>query len=161
MLTDPTLPQSSASGQRICRASCSRVSYVLDAWAPPMKSRTETRGWGPWSIKGGVLHAIAPAAALERLVALRVHLDDSGPDNGPLRVLPHTHIRGILPHEEIEKLALAVPPVDCLTGAGGVVGMRPLTVHASSKALTDRPRRVLHIEFAPTAAIAGGELALR
>jgi hypothetical protein len=142
----------------------SAVSNWLVTWHQdttlPMKSRTETPGWGPWSIKGGVLHAIAPAAALERLIALRVHLDDSGPDNGPLRVLPHTHTRGILGHEEIEKLALTVAPVDCVTGAGGVVGMRPLAVHASSKALTDRPRRVLHIEFAATAALAGGELAL-
>jgi ectoine hydroxylase-related dioxygenase (phytanoyl-CoA dioxygenase family) len=142
----------------------SPVSNWLVTWhqdtALPMKSRTEAPGWGPWSIKGGVLHAIAPAAALERLVALRVHLDDSGPDNGPLRVLPHSHTRGILRHEEIEKLALTVAPADCLTGAGGVVGMRPLTVHASSKALTDRPRRVLHIEFAPAAALHGGELAL-
>jgi hypothetical protein len=142
----------------------SAVSNWLVTWhqdtALPMKSRTETPGWGPWSIKGGVLHAIARAAALERLVALRVHLDDSGADNGPLRVLPHTHTSGILRHEEIEKLALTVAPVDCLTDAGGVVGMRPLAVHASSKALTDRPRRVLHSEFAPAASLAGGELAL-
>ena len=107
-----------------------------------------------------VLHAIAPAAALERLVALRVHLDDSGPDNGPLRVLSDTHTSGVLAHEEIEKLALTVAPVDCLTGAGGVVAMRPLAIHASSKALTDRPRRVLHIEFAPAVTLAGAELAL-
>jgi ectoine hydroxylase-related dioxygenase (phytanoyl-CoA dioxygenase family) len=84
----------------------SAVSNWLVTWhqdtALPVKNRTETPGWGPWSIKGGVLHAIAPAAALERLVALRVHLDDSGADNGPLRVLPHTHAGGILRHEEIE-----------------------------------------------------------
>jgi ectoine hydroxylase-related dioxygenase (phytanoyl-CoA dioxygenase family) len=142
----------------------SAVSNWLVTWhqdtSLPVKSRTETPGWGSWSIKGGVLHAIAPAAALERLVALRVHLDDSGPDNGPLRVLPHTHTSGILAHEEIEKLALTLAPVDCLTGRGGVVAMRPLAVHASSKAQTDRPRRVLHIEFTPAAALAGGELAL-
>src|SRR5262249_40953464 len=99
-------------------------------------------------------------AALEQLVALRVHLDDSGFDNGPLRVLPHTHTSGILADEEIEKRALTVAPVDCVIGTGGVVAMRPLAVHASSKALADRPRRVLHIEFAPAAALAGGELLL-
>jgi hypothetical protein len=142
----------------------SAVSNWLVTWhqdtALPIKSRTDAPGWGPWSIKGGVLHAIAPAAALERMVALRVHLDDSGPDNGPLRVLPHTHTSGILAHKEIERLALTVAPVDCVIGTGGVVAMRPLAVHSSSKALVDRPRRVLHIEFAPAAALAGGELAL-
>jgi len=142
----------------------SAVSNWLVPWhqdtALPMKRRTDAPGWGPWSIKGGVLHAVAPAAALEQVVALRVHLDDSDPDNGPLRVLPRTHMNGILRHEEIEKLALTVAPVDCVTDAGGVVGMRPLAVHASSKALTDRPRRVLHIEFAPAASLVGGELAV-
>jgi hypothetical protein len=39
--------------------------------------------------------------------------------------------------------------------------MRPLTVHASSKATDDRPRRVLHIEYAPTVGLAPGiELAV-
>ena len=141
----------------------SAVSNWLVPWhqdtALPIKSRTDAPGWGPWSIKGGVLHAIAPAAALERVIALRVHLEDSDADNGPLRVLPRTHMNGILRHEEIEKLALTVAPVDCVTDAGGVVSMRPLAVHASSKALTDRPRRVLHIEFAAAASLAGGELA--
>jgi hypothetical protein len=142
----------------------SAASNWLVTWhqdtALPIKSRTDAPGWGPWSIKGGVLHAVAPAAALEQLVALRVHLDDSGSDNGPLRVLPHTHTSGILAHEKIEQLALTVAPVDCVTSTGGVVAMRPLAVHASSKALVDRPRRVLHIEFAPAATLAGGELAL-
>jgi ectoine hydroxylase-related dioxygenase (phytanoyl-CoA dioxygenase family) len=142
----------------------SGVSNWLVTWhqdtALPMKSRMETRGWGPWSIKGGVVHAIAPVAALERLVALRVHLDDSGVDNGPLRVLPHTHTSGVLAHEDIQKLALTVAPVECVTAGGGVVAMRPLAVHASSKALTDRLRRVLHIEYAPATSLAGGELAL-
>jgi hypothetical protein len=67
---------------------------------------------------------------------------------------------GIFRHEEIEKLLLTVAPVDCVTGSGGVVGMGPLAVHASSKAESDRPRRVLHIEFAPAALLAGGELPL-
>ena len=41
-----------------------------------------------------------------------------------------------------------IPPVDCTTPAGGVIAMRPLTIHASSKSIDDRPRRVLHVEYA-------------
>jgi hypothetical protein len=40
--------------------------------------------------------------------------------------------------------------------AGGVVVMRPLIVHASSKAVSDRPRRVLHIEYAESLDIGSG-----
>ena len=49
----------------------------------------------------------------------------------------------------------------CLVPAGGVVAMRPLIVHASSKSLTDMPRLVLHMEYAADLVIADQlELAL-
>ena len=102
-------------------------------------------------MKSGVLYAHAPASALEQVVALRVSLDDSTAANGPLRVLPGTHLLGVLTDEAIERCARDIAAVDCTIAAGGVVAMRPLTVHASSKAKTDRPRRVLHIEYAVTA----------
>ena len=76
--------------------------------------------------------------------------------NGPLRVLPGTHDRGVLEDAEVERLAAAIAPMDCLCPAGGVVAMRPLVVHASSKARDGQPRRVLHIEYAPSLDIADG-----
>jgi ectoine hydroxylase-related dioxygenase (phytanoyl-CoA dioxygenase family) len=112
-------------------------------------------------VKGGVLHAIAPASALATVVALRVHLDDSTLGNGPLRVLPSTHTGGVLSHDEIEKMAAVVTPVACVASAGGVVAMRPLVVHASSKASDNQPRRVLHIEYATSVHLGTGiELAV-
>jgi ectoine hydroxylase-related dioxygenase (phytanoyl-CoA dioxygenase family) len=132
----------------------------LVAWhqdtALPILQRVDDLSWGPWSIKGGVLHAIAPAAALETIVALRVHLDNSTHDNGPLRVLPGTHACGLLTHADIQQLADAITPVDCLSCAGGVVAMRPLLVHASSKAKDAQPRRVLHIEYAASVRLGFG-----
>ena len=50
--------------------------------------------------------------------------------------------------EQIEQLATDTTAVDCVAASGGVVAMRPLTVHASSKSIGDNPRRVLHIEYA-------------
>ena len=122
--------------------------------ALPLGERRDVTGWGPWSIKAGVAYAHAPAAALERVVALRLSLDDSGPDNGPLRVLPGTQSRGVLTDAEVAVLADEIQSVDCCVDAGGVVVMRPLLVHASSKARSDRPRRVLHIEYAESLEIA-------
>jgi hypothetical protein len=54
----------------------------------------------------------------------------------------------VLNDEQIVEMASRIPAVDCLAAAGGVVAMRPLTVHASSKSVSDQPRRVLHIEYA-------------
>jgi ectoine hydroxylase-related dioxygenase (phytanoyl-CoA dioxygenase family) len=143
----------------------SAVSNWLVAWhqdtALPLQQRVDNSAWGPWSLKGGVLHAIAPAAALVTIVALRVHLDDSTQTNGPLRVLPGSHADGVLTHDEILRLATVVQPVECVSSAGGVVAIRPLVVHASSKASDDQPRRVLHLEYAATVQLGAGiELAV-
>lgn len=124
--------------------------------ALPLRERRDIQGWGPWSTKDGVTYAHAPATALCRVVALRVHLDDSTPQNGPLRVLPGTHAKGVLSDDAIQELALRIAPVDCSVPQGGVLVMRPLIVHASSKSALKIPRRVLHIEYAENAAIEAG-----
>ena len=129
--------------------------------ALPLSCRVEHPQWGPWSIKAGVLYGHAPASALEQIVALRVSLDDSTIANGPLRVLVDTHRGGVLSDEQIEQLAQTIAPVDCVAASGGVVAMRPLTIHASSKSSDDRPRRVLHIEYAAAVKLGqGAELAV-
>jgi hypothetical protein len=116
--------------------------------AVPVRCRIDNPAWGPWSVKAGVLYAHAPAAALETVVALRVSLDDSTQSNGPLRVLPHSHVNGVLSDTQIEATVARTAAVDCPTESGGVVAMRPLTIHSSSKSVNGQPRRVLHIEYA-------------
>lgn len=129
--------------------------------ALPLRKRCDLPGWGPWSVKEGVIYAHAPATALEQVLALRVHLDASTEGNGPLRILPRTHTLGVLSDETIDRLASQIDSVSCLVPPGGVVVMRPLAVHASSKSVNEMPRRVLHIEYAASFAIAEGvELAL-
>jgi ectoine hydroxylase-related dioxygenase (phytanoyl-CoA dioxygenase family) len=124
--------------------------------ALPLQERRDVPGWGPWSVKSGITYAHAPAGALCRVVALRLHLDDSGSDNGPLRVIPGTHRLGVLSDAAIDQLVGRTPAVDCLVAAGGIVAMRPLILHASSKAETTRSRRVLHIEYADSLDLGDG-----
>jgi ectoine hydroxylase-related dioxygenase (phytanoyl-CoA dioxygenase family) len=132
----------------------------LIAWhqdtALPLREKREMTGWGPWSVKEGVIYAHAPARALEQVLALRVHLDDSELENGPLRVLPTTHQLGVLTDQKVAQQAKGLSPVECTVAKGGVLVMRPLIVHASSKSRSDSPRRVLHIEYAARAEIDGG-----
>jgi len=124
--------------------------------ALPLQGRHEFPGWGPWSVKDGVNYAHAPASALSQVLALRVHLDDSTAENGPLRVLPGTHTLGVLTDEALHDLSTKIAAVECLASQGGVLAMRPLIVHASSKSQSEIPRRVLHIEYAESARIADG-----
>jgi len=121
--------------------------------ALPLRERVEQLGWGPWSVKEGVNYAHAPAAALSQVLALRIHLDDSTSDNGPLKVVPCTHTLGVLTDDRIHELAMRNAPVACVAGKGGVVAIRPLAIHASSKSQTEMPRRVLHIEYAASESI--------
>jgi ectoine hydroxylase-related dioxygenase (phytanoyl-CoA dioxygenase family) len=116
--------------------------------ALPLAERVDTTGWGPWSEKAGVIYAHAPASALSRVVTMRVHLDASESDNGSLRVVPGSHTQGVLSDEAVGEVVVAGECVECWVARGGVVVMRPLIVHSSSKVRTEKPRRVLHIEYA-------------
>jgi ectoine hydroxylase-related dioxygenase (phytanoyl-CoA dioxygenase family) len=125
--------------------------------ALPLAARCEAPGWGPFSTKAGVLHAGAPAWALERVVALRLHLDASGPDNGPLRVIAGSHRKGLLDAAGVDGAVHLGAPAECHVPRGGVLLMRPLIVHSSPKAARpDEPRRVLHIEYVDRLALAPG-----
>jgi len=124
--------------------------------ALPLERRREAKGWGPWSTKDGVEYAHAPAAALEQIVALRVHLDDSTAENGPLRVIPGSHRLGVLADEAIHDVVSRERSHECIVARGGILVMRPLLVHASSKSAVPAPRRVLHIEYASRFCLAPG-----
>ena len=102
-----------------------------------------------WSEKEGVLYVQPPVSVLESLVAARAHLDDCGSDNGPLRIVPGSHRRGRLSADAAKVLRQQSGEVDCLARRGGVLVMRPLLLHSSSKASAKERRRVLHFLFGP------------
>jgi ectoine hydroxylase-related dioxygenase (phytanoyl-CoA dioxygenase family) len=138
----------------------SATSNWLVVWhqdtALPLRARREAPGWGPWSVKEGVIYAHAPACALRDILALRVHLDDSTEQNGPLRVLPESHTQGVLTDDAIHELVARVQAVDCIVPKRGILAMRPLLVHSSSKSQAEAARRVIHIEYSASMIVAGG-----
>jgi hypothetical protein len=137
-------------------ASNWHVSWHQDR-ALPLVKRIKSSEWGPWSAKGGVLYALAPAWALERIVALRIHIDSSKDENGPLRVIPGSQKHGVMSPSQILRAVNSVSPKVCLVGSGGVLAMRPLLLHSSGKlADSESPRRVLHIEYAHCLDLAPG-----
>lgn len=131
------------------------VTFHQDT-ALPISGTIVEEGWGPESIKEGVRFTHAPTWALSKILALRVQLDDSTSLNGPLRVIPGTHHERLLTEHAFAEAVKSAEPVECLTQRGGVIAMRPLILHASSKSLSDLPRRVLHIEYAESLDLAPG-----
>jgi hypothetical protein len=110
-------------------------------------------GFGPWTLKGDIPHAHAPADLLARMVTIRLHLDDCGPLSGPMRVPPGSHADGRLDPAAIATgtARAHIHAVDRLVPAGGVVVMRPLLLHASASGTGPGHRRVIHLEYAAEA----------
>lgn len=113
-----------------------------------VQERCDVTGFGPWSVKESTPHVQPPASLLERMITLRLHLDDCFAENGALRVLSGTHRRGRLTADEIATARTVASERICEVPRGGVLVMRPLLLHASSPAAAPRHRRVLHLEFA-------------
>jgi ectoine hydroxylase-related dioxygenase (phytanoyl-CoA dioxygenase family) len=88
-----------------------------------------------------------PVSVLEQLVAVRVHIDDCPAESGALRVVPKSHVEGRLNKEQAQALRSQNGETVVPVGRGGVLVMRPLLLHASSKAASPDPRRVLHFVF--------------
>jgi ectoine hydroxylase-related dioxygenase (phytanoyl-CoA dioxygenase family) len=107
----------------------------------------DVSGFLAWGQKAGVWQVQPPPEILAAMVAVRIHLDECGPENGPLRVIPGSHRHGWLDNE-IGRWKREVEAVSCLASAGGAVVMCPLILHASSKAISPSHRRVIHIEYA-------------
>ena len=122
-----------------------------------VKERHQIDGFGSWTHKAGIRHVQPPDSVLERMVALRLHLDDCDVDNGALKVIPHSHQGGKLTAAHIKDLTHKTAAVACPARAGDVLLMRPLLVHSSSACSKPGHRRIIHIEYA--AADLPGQLA--
>lgn len=110
--------------------------------------RIETPGFGPWSVKAGIVHVQPPVQILAGMATIRLHLDACTADNGALRVIPGSRRQGVLNPEEMDRLTNGSEPVVCEVPQGGALLMRPLLLHASSRAKVPAHRRVLHLEYA-------------
>jgi ectoine hydroxylase-related dioxygenase (phytanoyl-CoA dioxygenase family) len=120
------------------------VSYHQDLTISVDK-KIDLEGFGPWSVKQNQYAVQPPLDILECNFTIRIHLDDTDENNGALRVIPKSHSKGIYRPETIdwgkEK------EVICRVPKGGIMIMRPLLLHASSRTSNNQRRRVIHIEF--------------
>lgn len=115
-----------------------------------VKEKIAIPDYGPWSVKDELPHVQPPATILEKMLAIRVHLDDSPEENGAISFLPGSHKHGKLTPEEICAWKNNNPSICCAADRGDVIVMRPLILHSSAKASRPEHRRVLHIEYAAT-----------
>lgn len=109
--------------------------------------RVETEGYSSWSTKAGITHVQPPVSVLEKMLAVRVHLDDTDVSNGALHVIPGSHKHGRLTARDIQSWKEHHQVIACPVATGGAMLMKPLLLHASSMASNPEHRRVLHFEY--------------
>lgn len=144
------LSESSAAIQAIAFDKTDDANWKV-AWHQdlmfPFARRVASPAYALACVKDGVDYARPPREVLEKLLAVRLHLDDCDEKNGPLRVSPGSHLAGIIPTTEIASRITAHGETTCLAHEGQALLMRPLLLHASSRATIPNHRRVLHVVF--------------
>lgn len=115
----------------------------------PVAQRIDHPQLTGWAEKDGALFVQPPAHVLAGILAVRLHLDSCGADDGALRVVPGSHRLGLLDEAATQELRQKSGEVAFCAPQGAALLLKPLLLHASSKATSGRPRRVLHFLFAP------------
>jgi hypothetical protein len=115
----------------------------------PVRGRVDDANLSGWSDKDGTLFVQPPDEVLDQLVAVRLHVDACGLGDGPLRVLPGSHTSGRLTATEVQVARRQFEEAPCEVQQGGALILKPLLLHASSKASGQSRRRVLHFVFGP------------
>lgn len=125
-----------------------KVPYHQDL-SIPVAGKVAHHALSGWSEKDDGAYVQPPPELLAELLAVRLHLDPCRDDEGALRVVPGSHRLGRLRAERIAAMDKRRDEAVCTAEVGDLVLMRPLLLHASSKAMRPNGRRVLHFLFAP------------
>lgn len=116
-----------------------RVIVVAERHAVP--------GFGPWTVKQGLVHVAPPFALLASMVTVRVHLDPVDSDNAPLLVAPGSH-RARASEGDVAAVVASCGSFACLAARGDVWAYATPILHASEAARRPRHRRVLQVDYA-------------
>ena len=120
------------------------VSYHQDLTISVDK-KLELENFGFWTTKQNQFAVQPPIEILENIFTIRIHLDDTDENNGALNVIEKSHLKKIYRPEnidwEIEN------ETTCNVNKGGIMIMKPLILHSSSRTINNKKRRIIHIEF--------------
>jgi Phytanoyl-CoA dioxygenase (PhyH) len=112
-----------------------------------VSERVDVVGFGPWTVKSGLLHVAPPFELLAGMVTLRVHLDPVPETNAPLLIAPGSHRLGRIPESELKSVVERCGTAVCVADAGDIWLYSTLIVHCSEAARDPVHRRVLQVDF--------------
>lgn len=112
-----------------------------------VKQRLDVSGFGPWSIKSGMIHVEPPFNLLARMLTLRVHLDSVPVTNAPLLIAPGSQKRGRVPTPETTGVVRECGVISCLADPGDIWLYSTPILHGSDAAVVPTHRRVLQVDY--------------
>jgi ectoine hydroxylase-related dioxygenase (phytanoyl-CoA dioxygenase family) len=112
-----------------------------------VRERLDVEEFTPWTRKADVWHVQPSVDILEKMITLRIHLDDADERNGALKVIAGSHNKGRLDAGQIKAIRAANESRICRVKQGDCLVMRPLLLHSSSAGEEPRRRRIIHLEF--------------
>ncbi|MGG8495456.1 phytanoyl-CoA dioxygenase family protein [Tenacibaculum sp. TC6] len=98
-----------------------------------------------WTVKKGQYGVQPPIEILQDTITIRIHLDKTDKNNGALKVIPKSHLNGIIRADSQDWIL--ENEFICEIEKGGAMLMKPLTLHASNRTTNGKKRRVIHLEF--------------
>ncbi len=113
-----------------------------------VKERINVEGYGPWTVKNGLIHVEPPFDLLADMVTLRAHLDAVAATNAPLLIAPGSHRLGRIAVRDIPEVVEHCGTVACLADRSDVWLYATPILHASERAAHPSHRRVLQVDFA-------------
>ena len=116
-----------------------------------VKRREDVAGYGPWTLKQGVVHVQPPFEITARMATVRIHLDAVDEANAPLRIALGTHLIGKVADDAASTIAERHRTFVCQADAGDVWIYSTPILHASARSSGSRRRRVLQIDYSRTA----------
>ncbi|MDT0557180.1 phytanoyl-CoA dioxygenase family protein [Ichthyenterobacterium sp. W332] len=120
------------------------VAYHQDL-SISVDQKTELENYTNWTFKKGQYGVQPPIEILQDTITVRIHLDKTDKSNGALKVIPKSHMKGIVRADS--KDWNIEDEYVCEVEKGGVMLMKPLTLHASNRTTNGKKRRVIHLEF--------------
>ncbi len=108
-------------------------------------------GFGPITIKSGIPHIEPPFDFIERMITVRIHLDQVDQCNAPLLIALGSHRMGKVAESDIEDAVGRSTQFACHAEPGDVWMYRTAILHASNRATGDRKRRVLQVDYSADA----------
>lgn len=103
-------------------------------------------GYTNWSVEVGIPHVHPPAEVLNKLITLRIHLDQCTIQNS-IHAIAGSHQLGVLSGDQMKILIGTSVAEICIAPKNSVMLMRPLLVHYSPMASSSNSRRILQIEY--------------